>query len=262
MNAKIIALCNQKGGCAKTTTTISLGTGLARQGKKVLLIDFDPQANLTQGLGFVEPDEMEFTIGDIMLAVIGGKEPPYIHDCVLKAEGIDLIPSNLGLSTVETPLINALSRESKLKQFLSPLREMYDYILIDTMPSLGLLTINALVAADSVLIPVQAHFFSAKGLEMLINTVSMVRRELNPALEVEGVLITMIQENTNFGRDIADAVRNTYGAYFKIFKNQIPLTIKAAETNSRGMSLFAFDPGNRAAKAYEAIVKEVLRNAG
>ena len=262
MNAKIIALCNQKGGCAKTTTAISLGTGLARQGKKVLLVDFDPQSNLTQGFGFNEPNEIEYTIGDIMNALINGNEPPYIHDCILKAEGVDFIPSNFGLSAIEILLVNTLSRENKLKQFLAPLRKSYDYILIDTMPFLGMLTVNALVAADSVILPVQAHFFSARGMEMLVQNIMMVRKELNPALVVEGVLITMIQKHTNFGREIAEAIRNTYGDHFKIFKNQIPLSIKAAETTSKGKSLYTFEPKNRTAQAYERFVKEVLRNAG
>jgi chromosome partitioning protein len=259
MNAKIIALCNQKGGCSKTTTTISLGTGLARQGKKVLLVDLDPQANLTQGLGFNEPDSIEYTIYDVLASMVKKTEIPYIQDIILKSEGIDLIPSGIVLAAIEVQLVNTMSRERKVKQFLDTLRDSYDYILIDTMPSLGLLTLNAMVAADSVIIPVQAQFFSAKGLELLINTITDVRNELNHNLAVDGILITMIQEHTNFGRDILGLIKQAYGDSFRIFKNRIPLSIKAAETSAYGQSLYHFDRANKAAQAYEGFVKEVLK---
>jgi chromosome partitioning protein len=260
MSAKIICLCNQKGGCGKSTTVISLGTGLARHGKKVALIDLDPQANLTQGLGFTEPDELEFTMYEVLEAIIGKKEVPYIQDCILKVEGVDLIPSSIQLAAIDTLLVNSMSRERKLKQFLDPLRDSYDYILIDTMPSLGMLTINALVAADSVIVPVQAQFFSAKGLELLLNTIADVRGEMNPALTVDGILITMLQEQTNFGRNILDIIKKTYGELFKIYQSRIPLSIKAAETSAYGQSLYAFDHSNKAAQAYESFVKEVLKD--
>jgi ATPases involved in chromosome partitioning len=257
MSAKIIALCNQKGGCAKTTTVISLATGLARRGKRVLVVDFDPQANCTQGFGFNEPDELEFTMYDIMKSVIDGEELPYIHDCILKTEGIDLLPSSIELASIENLLINTMTRESKLKKFLTPLREDYDYILIDTMPSLGMLVINALVASDSVIIPVQAHYFSAKGVELLIKTVAKVRQDLNPNLAVDGILITMIQANTDLGKLISKAIRDTYEKRFNVYDSEIPYSIKAAETSAYGVSLFSFKPSNRAAQVYEEFITEV-----
>lgn len=202
--ATIIAVVNQKGGTAKTTTVENLGIGLSKQGKKVLLIDADPQASLTISLGYPQPDDLELTLSDLLNGTIS--ENPVALDEVLihQQEGIDLIPSNISLAGLEVSLVNTMNRERILKQFLETLREDYDYILLDCMPSLGMLTVNALAAADATLVPVQANYLSAKGLEQLLATISQVKRQINPKLCIEGILITMVEARTNYAKDIQD----------------------------------------------------------
>lgn len=221
-NTQIIAIANQKGGVGKTSVTVNLGTSLARQGKKVLLCDIDPQSNLTMCMGFHNPDELPCTMAHIFKGQI---EETFIHqkeDYILHKEGCDIIPSSIQLAGIEPSLVNAMSRENILKSFLSNIKDEYDIILLDCMPSLGMLTINALVAATSVLIPVQAHYLSAKGLEMLISTVSKVKRNINPNLEFEGIIITMYNERLNFSKAILAELEKAYGNHIHIFKNKNP----------------------------------------
>lgn len=190
-NCKVIALTNQKGGVGKTTTAVNLGVGLAQQGNKVLLIDADAQANLTMALGYNRPDDLPFTLSTVMQDIIDDKTVDVSQGIIHHKEGVDLIPSNIELSGLEVRLINALSRESVLKTYVNEVKRDYDFVLIDCMPSLGMITINSLAAADSVVIPTQPHYLSAKGLELLLRTVSKVRRQINPRLRIDGILMTI-----------------------------------------------------------------------
>lgn len=258
--AEVIAIVNQKGGVGKTVTTVNLSTSLSRQGKKVAIIDLDPQGNLTMCMGYQNPDELPITIADIFMEYIEDKITLNKDQYLLKAEGCDLIPSSIQLSGIEPSLVNALSRERILKQFVETIQNDYDYILIDCPPSLGMLTINALTAATSVLIPVQAHFLSAKGLEMLISTIARIKRHINPTLEFKGILITMYNERLNFSKAIMANLESAYGDNIRIFKNKIPQSVRAVEHTAAGQSAFLYDPKCKVALAYEAFVKEVLED--
>lgn len=259
--ATIMAVVNQKGGTGKTTTCENLGFGLAMEGKRVLLVDTDPQGSLTIALGHPRPDGIPVTLTDLMAKVIqdqpiGPREGVLTHE-----EGIDLIPANITLSGMEVSLVNAMSRETVLRQLLEPLKSQYDYILLDCMPSLGMLTVNALAASDQVLIPVQANYLSAKGLEQLLQTVSKVKRQINPKLRVEGILLTMVDYRTNFAKEISALIRDTYGSRLKVFESDIPRSVRVAETSVEGVSIFKHDPGGKVADAYRSLTKEVLANA-
>lgn len=254
---KVIALANQKGGVGKSTTAINLGVGLTRCGKKVLLIDADSQGNLTTMLGIRQPDELSATIATNLEKIILDKPLNREEGILHCEEGVDLLPSNIELSATEVNLVNTMSRETVLKTYLKEIRSSYDYILIDCMPSLGMLTLNALTAADSVIIPVQSHYLSAKGLEHLLKTIRKVQRQLNPKLQIEGILLTMTQSRTNFSKEIGELLRNTYGRNIYIFQSEIPFSIKGAEMSAYGKSIFSFEPKGRVAAAYENFTKEV-----
>ena len=256
--ATTIAVVNQKGGTAKTTTTENLGIGLAQEGKKVLLIDTDPQASLTISLGYPRPDDIGVTLSDIMNKIIDDKPIQDREGILTHAEGVDLMPSNIALSGMEVSLVNAMSRESILKQYIDTVNQKYDYILLDCMPSLGMLTINALAAADDVLIPVQAQYLSAKGLEQLLGTVSKVKRQINPKLKIEGILMTMVDGRTNYAKEISSLIRDTYGGRIKVFDTDIPRSVRAAEISAEGTSIFKHDPKGKVADAYRVLTKEVI----
>lgn len=255
---RVIAVVNEKGGVAKTSVTASLGIGLARQGQAVLLIDADPQGSLTVSLGLGEPDELKTTITDIMMTVVNEEDYENDFGILHHPEGIDLIPANIELSGMEVSLQNVIGRESILREYIDWVRNVYDWILIDCMPSLGMMTINALVAADKVLIPVQAAYLPVKGLQQLIRTVLRVKRQLNPELEIEGILLTMVDFRTNYARDIAQRIREGYGDRIRIFEQAIPFSVRAAEATAEGVSIFSYDPKGKVAQAYEQLTREVM----
>ena len=254
--ATIIAVVNQKGGTGKTTTTENLGVGLALEGKKVLLVDTDPQASLTVSLGNPCPDDLSPTLSDLMENPITPDEGILHHP-----EGVDLVPSNIELSGMEVALVNAMSRETILRQYLDTVKQNYDYILLDCMPSLGMLTVNALAAADNVLIPVQAAYLPAKGLEPLLGTINKVKRQINPKLRIEGILLTMVDSRTNYSKDISNLIRESYGGKLKVYKTDIPRSVRAEEISAEGTSIFKHDPKGKVAEAYKILTKEVLNNA-
>lgn len=257
-NCKTIAICNQKGGVGKTTTTVNLGVGLAMQGQRVLLIDADPQRDLTTCLGWQDTDSLPVTLADKLSEVIRNAESSPFSGVLHHDENVDLVPSNLELSAFEMSLVTAMSREAVLKNYLSQVKEKYDYVLIDCMPSLGMITLNALTAADSVIIPVQAQYLPAKGMTQLLQTVSDVRRHTNPDLKIDGILLTLVDGRTNLAKSTVDALRDNFGSRIKIYKSAIPMAVKAAEVSSKGKSIYAYEPNSTVSKAYANFTKEVL----
>ena len=257
---KVISVVNQKGGVAKTTTTLNLGAGLARKGKKVLLIDGDPQGNLTASLGYVELDAIETTLATIMMHIINDEEIDEQEGILHHEEQVDLLPANIELSGLEITMSNATRGKLIMKEYIDMMRLRYDYILIDCMSSLGMMTINALVASDTVLIPVQAAYLSVKGLQQLIRTISMVKKRLNRKLMIQGILLTMVDFRTNYAKDIASRVRKSYGSKIDIFENIIPLSVKIAEASAEGKSIYKYCPNGKGSAAYENLTREVLEN--
>ena len=259
--ATTIAIVNQKGGTGKTTTCENLGVGLAREGKKVLLVDADPQGSLTISMGWQQPDELPVTLSALMAKAMNDQSIPPDEGILHHAEGVDLIPANIELAGLEVALVNSMSREKMLKQVLDSARREYDYILLDCTPSLGMLTVNALAAANTTLIPVQAQYLSAKGLEQLLQTIQKVRRQINPKLKIEGILMTMTDSRTNYGREIDALIRQVYGSKIRVFEQPIPHSVRAAEISAEGRSIFAHDPKGKVAAAYQSLTREVLADA-
>lgn len=257
-SASIIGIVNQKGGTGKTTTCVNLGIDLVHEGKRVLIADCDPQDSLTISLGYPQPDSLPVTLADLMGNVLSAI-PIHPGDGVLHhEEGVDILPANIALAGMEVSLVNAMSRETTLKQVLANYSKDYDHILLDCSPSLGMLTINALTAADRIVIPVQAQYLSAKGVEQLLGTVARVKRNINHKLKIDGVLLTMVDSRTNNSKEIASLLRSTYGPKIKVFDTEIPRSVRAAEISAEGKSIFEHDPGGKVAAAYHALTKEVL----
>ena len=259
--ATVIACVNQKGGTGKTTTCENLGAGLVMNGKKVLLVDFDPQASLSISLGYPKPEELPVTIADMMKKVVDEKEIRLGEGILNHEEGMDLMPSSIELSGMEVTLVNTISRETVLKEYLESVKRDYDFVLLDCSPSLGMLTINAMAAADTLLIPVQASYLPAKGLEQLLQTVNKVRRQINPRLKIEGILLTMVDARTNDAKEISELIRNAYGGKIKVYDTEIPRSVRASEISKEGTSIFKHDPGGKVADAYRELTREVVKNA-
>ena len=259
MNTQIIAIANQKGGVGKTTTCANLGVGLVQSGKKVLLIDADPQGSLTVSLGHNQPDKLPFTLSDAMGHILMDESINPCEGILHHHEGVDLMPADIQLSGMEVSLINAMSRETILRQYLNTVEGQYSHILIDCQPSLGMLTVNALAAADRVIIPVQAEYLPVKGLEQLLSTVNKVKRQINPKLQIDGILLTMVDSRTNFAKKISALLREVYGSKIKVFDTEIPHSVRAKETSAEGKSIFAHDPDGKVAESYKNFTKEVIK---
>ena len=257
-DCKVYAVCNQKGGVGKTSVSVSLATAFSQMGYRVLLIDSDPQASATVSLGETNPDELDFTLATVIDTYINDGKVPYYEGILEHEEGVDFLPCNIELSGVENSLMNVMSREKILKTYVDQERRYYDFIFIDCMPSLGMMTINALSAADSVIIPTQANYLSSKGINLLLQSVSKVKRFINPDLQIDGILLTMVDSRTNNAKMIEEALRNGVGTRINVFRTIIPFSVRAAECPNEGVSIFRHDPDGKVAEAYRNLTEEVM----
>lgn len=258
MPCRTIAVANQKGGTGKTATTLSLGMALAKSGQRVLLVDTDPQGDLTKSLGWKDPDALETTIANHLNATIEGSSLDPREGILPHEEGIDLMPANIELAGMEMPVLMAMSREQLVNMWMSPLKADYDFIIFDCAPTLGIIPVNAFVASDSVLVPVSAEYLPASAMTGLLKTVGRVRRQINPSLEVEGILLTLFDSRNNLAREVEETIREQYGSAYRVFDTVIPRAVSAAEAPSVGASIFAYDGRGKVASAFERLAEEVV----
>jgi chromosome partitioning protein len=256
--ARTLAIANRKGGVGKTQTTVNLGTGLARNGKRVLCIDADSQHSLTVSLGITEPDKLTESISTAMSNIINEHVFDPLAGIIRHNEGVDLLPANNMLAGLEIALAGLIGRETILRQYIEMVKPLYDFIILDTAPTLDLLTINALAAADSVIIPVCPKYLDAKGLELLLKSIAQIKRQINPSLGIGGILFTLVDHRTIFTREVTSSIKDAYGDKIKIFTESVPRSVRAAEISTYGISIFQHDPNGRVAAAYEALTREVL----
>lgn len=255
---KVIAVTNQKVGVGKTTTTANVAIGLERYGYKVLIVDFDPQGDLTTSLGWKSNDALECSVSNLLDAYINDKEINYSSLILKHKEDVDVIPANIELADMDIRLVSVINREQTLSSCIEPLRDDYDFILIDCPPSLGMLTINALSAADEVLIPVQAQFLPAKGMTQLLQTVSKVQRKINTNLKVAGIVMTLVDMNTTVAKSTIETIQESFGKNIRVFDTIIPKATKASEATIAGVSIYAYAKDSKVAKAYDNLTKEII----
>ena len=255
---KTIFIGARKGGVGKTMTAASLGVGLAREGKKTLVIDTDSQYSLTVSLGIKEPDKLPVTLATVINNIVSETDFDPTTGIIHHMDGVDLLPANSSLTGIEIALAPLIGRETILRRYVDMVKPIYDYILIDTPPTLDLLTVNALAAADSVIIPVVPKYLDAKGLELLLKSIQQIRRQINPNLTISGILLTMVERRANLTKEIIALVESAYGDKIHIFGEHIPRSIRAAESTARGISIFSYEPNGKVTAAYRSLVKEVL----
>lgn len=255
---KVIVIASQKGGTAKSTTCRNLATALKNMNYKVLVVDCDNQANLTDCFGIESPDKLKLTLYNLMEKIIMDEDLPEKEDYIIKREGVDVLPASILLSDIEIKLVSAMSREYILKTIIDEIKEDYDFILLDAMPSLGLMTLNVLASCDSVLIPATPEYLSAKGLELLLKTVYKIKKRINKGIGFEGILLTMFDERTILSQKMLEMIKESYGSHIKVFKTKIPKSVKVGEANARSKSIIDYMPNNKAAIAYEIFTRELL----
>lgn len=255
----IICIANQKGGVGKTTTAAALAEGLSEYGKRVLLVDWDPQGSLTITMGF-NTDMLKHTVYDVLVSTINGDASTIITDVIIQTSNpnIDLLPANIELSQAQLDLVGAFERELVFKKMIQPLRLSYDFIVVDCLPSLGLLTINALVAADSVVIPLQADFLAMKGLALLLSTIIRVKEKLNPALEISGILFTMTDPRTLHCKEVIEVTKRAFGSRIRVFDTLIPISVRFKEAPAAGESILTYASSSNGANAYRLFTEEVM----
>ena len=258
---KTIGISCLKGGVGKTTTTASLGAGLARKGKRALCIDADAQHSLTVSFGFPEPDKLPVTLSTLMSYIINEKPFDAQEGIIHHADGFDLLPSNSTLTGIEIALAGLIGRETVLRQYIETVKPLYNYIIIDCAPALDLMTINTLAAADNIIIPVVPRFLDAKGMELLLKSIAQIKRQINPALTISGILLTMVNKRANFTKEIITLIESAYGDKIRIFNEHIPHSVRAVESTAQGISIFSYEPNGKVAAAYASLVGEVLEVA-
>jgi len=255
--ARVISIVCQKGGVGKTSSSVNLGVGLARRGKKVLLIDADSQGSLSISLGITDTKRLTETIASIMSKIISESPVDPAKGILKQTEGVDVLPANNDLAAMEMFLVNVYGREGIMREYINMVSPNYDYIIIDTQPSLGMMTVNALTACNSVIIPVQAEYLAVKGLEQLLSTVSRIKKRINKSLVIDGIIVTMLDERVKESKELMASVKNAYGGQIHIFSS-IPRSIKVSEAAKSGISIYTYAPNSKAALAYETFTGEVL----